>query len=187
MNFFPVPGVANAGRSARHRDPAGAVETGSVGWRGARFAPVFANSTDQMDYRWGKLHRIVVRAPARRLFSIAAGRWRVPAAARATVPGFPTDGGFGAVDASNHDVRAQSCNELHVHERPGEPLRRRSGRHRVRAESVWPGGTSGVLGSPFYVNLLPLWLTNDTIRLLFRTDDAAEGALLGAASSCRGR
>jgi len=41
----------------------------------------------------------------------------------------------------------------------------------VQAESVWPGGTSGVLGSPFYVNLLPLWLTNDTIPLLYRKSD----------------
>jgi penicillin amidase len=41
----------------------------------------------------------------------------------------------------------------------------------VRAESVWPGGTSGVLGSPYYANQLPLWLTNDTIPLRYRRSD----------------
>ncbi len=32
----------------------------------------------------------------------------------------------------------------------------------IRAESSLPGGPSGVPGSPFYVNLLGEWLTNDT-------------------------
>ena len=31
-----------------------------------------------------------------------------------------------------------------------------------RAETILPGGSSGVLGSPFYANLLGRWLTNDT-------------------------
>ena len=42
-----------------------------------------------------------------------------------------------------------------------------AGPPRVRAESVWPGGTSGIPGDPFYLNLLPLYLTNDTVPLLF--------------------
>ena len=41
----------------------------------------------------------------------------------------------------------------------------------MRAESVWPGGTSGVPGNPFYVDLLPDYLTNDTMPLLFRNRD----------------
>jgi hypothetical protein len=32
----------------------------------------------------------------------------------------------------------------------------------VYAESSLPGGPSGVPGTPWYVNLLPSWLTNDT-------------------------
>ena len=32
----------------------------------------------------------------------------------------------------------------------------------VGSESSLPGGASGVPGSPFQVNLLPGWLTNDT-------------------------
>jgi acyl-homoserine lactone acylase PvdQ len=38
--------------------------------------------------------------------------------------------------------------------------------------SSLPGGTSGVPGTPFYVNLLPSWLTNDTFTWRL---DAATG------------
>ena len=42
------------------------------------------------------------------------------------------------------------------------------------AESVWPGGVSALPDSKFYVNLLPLWLANDTVRLLFSRDALEE-------------
>ena len=35
----------------------------------------------------------------------------------------------------------------------------------IRAASSLPGGTSGVPGTPFHVNLLPSWLTNDSFAL----------------------
>jgi hypothetical protein len=35
----------------------------------------------------------------------------------------------------------------------------------IDAETSLPGGMSGVLGSPFYANLLGRWLTNDTYPL----------------------
>ena len=41
----------------------------------------------------------------------------------------------------------------------------------VRSESVWPGGTSGVPGNPFYAELLPDYLTYDTVPLLFRNGE----------------
>jgi penicillin amidase len=41
----------------------------------------------------------------------------------------------------------------------------------VRAESAWPGGTSGIAGQPFHANLLPTYLTNDSLPLLIRWDD----------------
>ena len=40
-----------------------------------------------------------------------------------------------------------------------------------------PGGVSGILGSPFYFNLLPNWLTNDAFRLLFSDDEIQQNAL----------
>jgi penicillin amidase len=50
-----------------------------------------------------------------------------------------------------------------------------AGRPSVTVESVWPGGTSAVPGSPFYLNLLPRYLTNDTVPLLFRQGDLQQG------------
>jgi penicillin amidase len=169
VDFFVVPGVAGA------EDRRDIVILQSVGnalalLAGAPFAAAFNSSTDQADYRWGKLHRIVFPHPLGGPFSIppAGGAFPPPLW---PLPGIPTDGGFGAVDASNHDARADSVNGFMFGSGPVNRFVAEAGEHRVRAESVWPGGTSGALGSPFYANLLPLWLTNDTIPLLFRTRD----------------
>jgi len=169
LNFFPMPGVANP---EDRRDIAilRAMETGLARLAGGPFAAAFANSTDQMDYRWGKLHRIVFSHPLGAVFSTppAGGAFPAPLAG---LPGIPTDGGFGAVDASNHDVRAQSFNDFMFANGPANRFVAEADGNRMRAESVWPGGTSGALSSPFHVNLLPRWLANDTVGLLFRTDE----------------
>jgi acyl-homoserine lactone acylase PvdQ len=41
-----------------------------------------------------------------------------------------------------------------------------------------PGGESGVLGSPFYFNLLPRWLTNDVYPMRQRHDDVQADVLV---------
>ena len=74
------------------------------------------------------------------------------------------DGGFGVVDASNHEIRAAGSNDFMF---DFGPVRRYVGRisserRGRRAETILPGGASGILGSAFYANLLPRWLTNDT-------------------------
>ena len=137
---------------------------------GAAFDPVFGNSTDQMDYLWGKLHRITFAHPLGAPFSIppAGGDFPPPLG---SIPGVPTDGGFGAVDASNHDPRAETSSGFTFTNGPVNRFAAEAERRGVRAESVWPGGTSGVLFSPSYANLLPRWLTNDTIPLLYRNSD----------------
>jgi len=43
--------------------------------------------------------------------------------------------------------------------------------------SSLPGGISGVLGSPFYVNLLPQWLTNHAYDQLFKNDELGHNTL----------
>jgi penicillin amidase len=70
------------------------------------------------------------------------------------------------VDAATHDVRADAAGEFGFGSGPAnryvsEP--RAPGD--VHAESSLPGGTSGVPGTPFSVNLLPSWLTNDSFPL----------------------
>ena len=76
---------------------------------------------------------------------------------RPSVPGHQT------VDAATHDVRADATGEFGF---GGGPANRYVAEPRapgdVYAESSLPGGPSGVPGTPWYVNLLPSWLTNDT-------------------------
>jgi penicillin G amidase len=173
VNFFPVPGVASA---EDRRDIAilKGMDAALARLSGSAFAPAYANSTDQGTYRWGMLHRVVLGHPLSGPFSIppAGGAFPSPLTGLA---GIPTDGGFGAVDASEHAVRAESCNGFMFRTGPATRFVVGAERRGMRAAAAWPGGTSGVLGSPLYVNLLPLWLTNDSIRLPFETSDLQRG------------
>ncbi|MFQ5663741.1 MAG: penicillin acylase family protein [Terriglobia bacterium] len=166
LNFFNVPGVADA---ATRRDILllqSLADTLNL-LAGDAFAAAFHHSTNQQDYRWGRLHRIVFDHPLDGPFNAppAGGAFPPPLP---DLPGIPTDGGFQVVDASSHSARAASTNAFMF---GGGPVRRfvsEMGLGRVRAVSSLPGGASGVLGNPFYVNLLGAWLTNDTFRLLTR-------------------
>ena len=153
---------------------------------GPAFQLAFGGSTNQNDYRWGKLHRIVLDHPLGGPFNVPPAFGAVPHPLGDALPGLPTDGGFGVVDASNHDPRAQSANDFIFGSGPVKfgcdqvdmfgsgPVNRfvaEAGAPAVRAESIWPGGTSGIPGTPFYLNLLPAYLTNDTVPLLFGRND----------------
>jgi penicillin G amidase len=141
---------------------------------GPAFQSAFGGSTDQNDYRWGKLHRIVLDHPLGGPFNVPPAFGALPNPLGDTLPGFPTDGGFGVVDASNHDPRAQSATGFTYGSGPANRFVAEAGGPRVRAASSWPGGTSGIPGTPFYVNLLPGYLTNDTVPLLFSKRDLRE-------------
>ncbi len=128
------------------------------------FATTFGGSTNQNDYVWGKLHRIVFDGLA------VGGPFSIPNAQLGFPPSFAglsglaTDGGFGVVDASSHSARAASSNEFMF---GSGPNRRYVGvpgtvSGSIDGRTVLPGGMSGVLSSPFYANLLGRWLTNDT-------------------------
>jgi penicillin amidase len=140
---------------------------------GPAFDAAFHASANQNDYRWGKLHRIVFAHPLGEPFSVptAFGKYANPLGD--SLPGFPVDGGFGVVDASNHAPRAQSVDAFMFHNGPVNRFVAEAGPPGVRAESVWPGGTSGVPGTTFYADeeLLLNYLTNDTVPLLFRNAD----------------
>jgi penicillin amidase len=141
---------------------------------GPEFVPAFGGSTNQNDYRWGRLHRIVFEHPLGGLFpflNVPSANGAIPNPLGDDLPGFPTDGGVGVVDASDHNARAQSPNDFMFNFGPANRFVAEAGAAGVRAESVWPGGTSGIPGAPFYVNQLPAYLTNDTVPLLFRHGD----------------
>ncbi len=40
-----------------------------------------------------------------------------------------------------------------------------------RTESVWAGGVSGVPGSPYYFNILPYWLSNNTLPTMLKPSE----------------
>lgn len=140
------------------------------------FAPAFANSTDQNDYRWGRLHRIVYAHP------LNMAPFNVPPSGGFTdvdagLPGIARSGGYEAVDASSHSPRAGSVNGFMFGSGPA----RRNVSHLTPAgpvsEEVIPGGRSGVFLSPFYTNQLRSWLVNDYLPLNIGEGDAAAAAI----------
>jgi penicillin G amidase len=176
IDFYAVPGVADP---ADRRDVLllRSVADALDRLAGPAFAQAFDGSTDQDDYRWGRLHRVTFDA-------VLDGPWSIPPAGGAFpaplpgLAGVPTDGGFNTVDASSHGARADSATAFTF---GGGPVRRYVAQPApggMRAESALPGGTSETLGSPYYLNLLPRWLTNETYPVRLRQDD-----LVGATAS----
>jgi penicillin amidase len=163
IDFFQVPGVA---RAADRRDVLllGAVREALDKLAGPDFAAAFHGSRDQDDYRWGRLHRLVLDHPLGGPFSVPPGFGRFPQPL-ADLPGIPTDGGMSTVDAASHSARAASATAFTFGGGPANRYVSATGRRGVTAETSLPGGTSALPTSPFYLNLLPLWLTNDTFPL----------------------
>jgi penicillin amidase len=163
VDFFPEP----AGLSTEERRDVtllAALRTALDALASNDFAAAFGNSTDQDDYRWGRLHRITFDHPLGGPFSIP------PAAGfddlAPDLPGISRDGGYNVVNASGFSATADGSNEFRF---GGGPVRRYvgeaghgSGKHpRVSGFNVMPGGPSGVPGDPDYATQLPLWLTAD--------------------------
>jgi len=75
------------------------------------FFVAFNYSTNQNDYRWGRLHRIVFKHPLGAAFNIptAAGAFPSPLG---DLPGIPSDGGFQVIDSYSHAVRAKNANDF---------------------------------------------------------------------------
>ena len=133
------------------------------------FAPAFGNSTDQTDYRWGYLHRIVFD-------HILGGPFNLPPGGGISdlgpaLPGVARAGGLGAVDASSHSARADGLNEFMF---GSGPVRRFIGAAGpdIWAEQIIPGDQSGTpseatgttqLGP---ISNLEAWLTNQYRPLL---------------------
>ncbi|HET8651083.1 MAG TPA: penicillin acylase family protein [Gaiellaceae bacterium] len=157
VNFFNVPGLASP--SAR-RDflLLKSVQDALALAAGPDFAPAFGGSTNQADYRWGKLHRIVFDHPLGGPFSIPPGAGFSHLAA--ALPGIPTDGGFGVVDASSHSARATGLNSFMFGSGPARRFVAEPRKSHPRAVQVIPGGESGTPGELFFGNQLPLWLSD---------------------------
>jgi len=176
LNFFNVPGVADP-LARRDILVLKSVQDALDLLAGPQFAEAFGGSTDQNDYRWGRLHRIVLDHPLGPPFD-------TPPAGGAFPPSFPdlrglaVDGGFGVVDASSHSARANGSNDFMFGSGPsrryiGESSRAPRG---IDGQTTLPGGVSGVLGSPLYANILGRWLTNDYYDIRQRNSDVKQNA-----------
>jgi penicillin G amidase len=176
INFFNVPGVAAA---ADRRDIlilkslADCLDL----LAGDSFATTFNHSTNLDDYRWGKLHRVVLGHILGDPFSIpsAGGAWPAPLPGLA---GIPVDGGFSTVDVGNPigGVRSDNSDAFMFDHGPAHRLISEATPTGIRAIMSSPGGPSGVLGSPYYTSLLPGWLSNDGFPLLMHKHDVDANA-----------
>lgn len=136
------------------------------------FAPAFANSTDVMDYAWGKLHRIKFNHTLNSdPFDIPNGGGFMDLAP--DLPGLARQGGYEAVDASSHSSTADSLNGFMFGAGPSRRFVADMGPVNVEAYEVIPGGQSGVFFSPNYSSQLPLWLVNDYHDMALGAEDAA--------------
>jgi penicillin amidase len=150
------------------------------------FAPAFANSTDVMDYAWGKLHRVVFT------HAFNSDPFNIPNGGNfsdlgPSLPGLARQGGYETVDASSHDPTADSLNGFMFGHPPSEPYSVGNGASRrfiadmsplgVEAQEVIPGGQSGVYYSPNYSSQLPLWLTNSYHEMALSDEEAAAVAV----------
>jgi penicillin amidase len=133
---------------------------------GPEFVQAFGESPNQQDYRWGRLHRVVLPHPLGDRFSInAASQAFQPLGDE--LPGAPTDGGFETVDAASHSPRANSENDFMFDDGPIHRYVAQLGQGPggIRAEYSLSGGISGVPGSPLFANLFRAWLTNEYFPL----------------------
>ena len=176
INFFNVPGVADP-LARRDILILKSVQDALDLLAGPQFAAAFGGSTEQNDYRWGRLHRIVLDHPLGPPFDTPPAGGAFPPSFP-DLPGLAVDGGFGVVDASSHSARADSSNDFMFGSGPsrryiGESSRAPRG---IDGQTTLPGGASGVLGSPLYANILGRWLTNDYYDIRQRNRDVKQNA-----------
>lgn len=159
VNFFPAAGAPSP-EDARDFLLVKSLRDATTLLASEAFAPAFNRSTNVLDYRWGRLHRIVFDHPLGGPFNIpnANGIYGF-ANLSAQLPGVPRQGGYETVDVANHSVRANTLNGFMF---GSGPARRFVGEMTtpIAAVQILPGGQSGQLGHPLYVSQLGRWLTN---------------------------
>jgi penicillin amidase len=160
IDFFAVPGIADA---ADRRDflvlksLADALTLAA----GDTFAPAFGRSSNQGDYRWGRLHRYVFASPIGAPYTIpsAGNRFTSPLPG---LPGIPADGGFSVVDVAPFSLRADTPDRFTGAITPTRRFVAQATTAGWGSVDSLAGGASEDLGGRFEQNLLRSWLTNDT-------------------------
>jgi penicillin amidase len=159
VNFFAVPGISDPA-AARDYLLLHSLAAGLDLLAGPAFDAAFHGSTQLGDYRWGLLHRLVLQHALGGPFSVppAFGQFPQPLVG---LSGIPVDGGFETVDAASHDVRAASPDGFMFDSGPARRFVAEMRPGHIVAESALPGGTSALPSSPYYLNLLRPYLTDD--------------------------
>jgi penicillin G amidase len=173
LDFFAVPGISDP--TVRQQVILlTAVRSALARLASADFSPAFGGSTNQNDYRWGRLHRIVLDSPLG-AFSVPPGFGQFPAPLPG-LRGIPVDGGYGTVDSASHDARANSVNAFMFGSGPARRYVGETNRFRIEGESALPGGTSADPDSGHYLDLLGPYLTDDYYRVRTSPSDYLPGA-----------
>ncbi|HSR54054.1 MAG TPA: penicillin acylase family protein [Acidobacteriota bacterium] len=138
------------------------------------FASAFGESSDQDDYRWGRLHRIVFNHPLGGPFSIpeAGGFSNLDDG----LPGVARAGGFQSVDASSHSARSDGPNEFMFGSGPARRFVGDLSLQGIAGEQIIPGGQTAVLGTPDYAGQMARWLTNQYHELRLTRDQVESAA-----------
>lgn len=174
LDFFALPGISDP-TLRRQVILLAAVRSALARLTSADFAPAFGGSTNQNDYRWGRLHRVVLDSPLDGPFSVPPGFGQFPAPLPG-LRGIPVDGGYGTVDAASHDARANSVDGFMFGSGPARRYVGETHRFRIEGESALPGGTSADPDSGHYLDLLEPYLTDDYYQVRMSPSDYLPGA-----------
>jgi penicillin G amidase len=169
IGFFAVPGISDPAAARDYLVLSSLKEALNL-LAGPSFAAAFGESANQNDYRWGLLHRIVFAHPLGAPFSVPPAFGQFPAPLPG-LTGIPVDGGFETVDAASHDIRASDANGFMFDSGPARRfVASTASVGHTTAVSALPGGTSADPASPFYLNLLRPYLTNDYYPALLASE-----------------
>ena len=176
LDFFQgVPTSAAAESPANRRDCVllTSLRSGLNLLASDEFKPAFNNSSNLLDYRWGKLHRIVFDHPLGGPFNLPGSNAYPFQNLSPALPGVARPGGYEVVDASGHGVRSNTVNGFMF---GSGPVRRFIGEMTDPPTllQIMPGGQDGKIGGPGYISQLPRWLVNDYKPLVL--DPAASQA-----------
>jgi penicillin G amidase len=168
IDFFAVPGITDPA-AARDYLILSSLRAALTMLASPAFSAAFQQSANQNDYRWGLLHRLVLAHPLGGPFDVppAFGQFPPPLPG---LDGIPVDGGFETVDAATHPVRAADVNGFMFGGGPARRFVANSAAGHTAAVSALPGGTSADPASPFYLNLLRPYLSNQYYPALLASE-----------------
>ncbi len=174
IDFFAAAGIANA---ADRRDLyiLQSLKSALNLLASDSFKTAFVNSTNQNDYRWGKLNRLLLSHPLGPNFSVPSAGGMYPSPLPGLL-GLPVDGAYQTVDPSSDSLRGNDENGFVFHFGASERSIAEALPSGVRGSSSLPGGVSAVMTSADYFNLLPQQLRNGVYEQFFRMNEI-QGAM----------